>query len=929
MIMKQIALYILFVMVTLAARGQDCVLQGSVHDSATGEAIAYATVTLSPGGYAVSTDVGGRYSLRAKKGNYTLTVSYVGYEKHTQSVALRGNATVNVTLSENSKLLDEVVVTAKETTGLTSSSRIDREAMTHLQPTSFTDLLELLPGNISHTPNMGSVNTIQLRETGTMGATGGKTDNPDYNISSLGTLFMVDGAPINGDANMQNVPGSSADATSPEFKRDMTNKGVDMRTISTDNIESVEIVRGIPSAEYGNLTSGMVNIRRIRKATPLTARFKADQYSKLMSVGKGFYLGKTDHIMNVDGGFLDSKVDPRNTLENYKRVNVSTRFNLKFLSPKLETQWITGVDYTGSFDNSKTDPDLSYGKINEYKSRYNRINYTSNLTFTFPELTWLHLLNLNASVSYQTDRLERRKQVAPQRASIAPTTLDEGVHDGQYLLGEYIADYVSDGKPMNLFVKLKGEGMWMKGKVKNDYKVGMEWTLSKNYGNGQVYDLTRPLSASWSTRPRAYKDIPSLSVLSAYAEDNLTAPLGNTRLELQLGVRTIQLLHLDRHYDMHGRVYFDPRLNGKLTLPEFRVGQRTVKWYVAGGYGLTTKMPTIDYLYPQVSYSDFIQLNYYDILKPLENSRISLRTYINSRENHRLKPAVNHKWEVRLGASIGKNTLQVTYFQEKMRSGFRYSAVYAPYDYVRYDASGVVPEQLVAPPVLDDLPMTPVRELSGYSQVDNGSRLDKQGVEFVFNTARWQPLATALTVTGAWFRSTYTNSRMLYQTVNDVVGNEAVSHNYVGYYDCNDGRVNEQFNTNFMFDTQIKRWGLIFSTSVQCMWYVTSKKMWQNGVPDYYLDVADGELHPYTTAAQTDPMLQFLVKTYNDDSYKRQTTPIAMYINLKATKEIGKHLKIAVFANRLLDYLPDYKSNGLMVRRVTDPYFGMELNFSL
>ena len=330
-------------MASLVASGQDCVLQGSVRDKATGEQIAYATVTLSPGGYAVSTDVSGRYSLRATKGNYTLTVSYVGYEKHMQPVALHGNATVNVALSENSKLLDEVVVTAKETTGLTSSSRIDREAMTHLQPTSFTDLLELLPGNISQTPDMGSVNTIQLRETGTMGATGSKTDNPDYNISSLGTLFMVDGAPINGDANMQNVPGASADATSPEFKRDMTNKGVDMRTLSTDNIESVEIVRGIPSAEYGNLTSGMVNIRRIRKATPLTARFKADQYSKLVSLGKGFYLGKTDHVMNVDGGFLDSKVDPRNTLENYKRVNVSTRFNLRFLSPKLETQWITGV----------------------------------------------------------------------------------------------------------------------------------------------------------------------------------------------------------------------------------------------------------------------------------------------------------------------------------------------------------------------------------------------------------------------------------------------------------------------------------------------------------------------------------------------------------------------------------------------------------
>ena len=60
-----------------------------------------------------------------------------------------------------------------------------------------------------------------------------------------------------------------------------------MRSISTDDIESVEIVRGIPSAEYGNLTSGLVNIKRIRKSTPFTARFKADEYSKLFSVGKG------------------------------------------------------------------------------------------------------------------------------------------------------------------------------------------------------------------------------------------------------------------------------------------------------------------------------------------------------------------------------------------------------------------------------------------------------------------------------------------------------------------------------------------------------------------------------------------------------------------------------------------------------------------
>ena len=181
--------------------------------------------------------------------------------------------------------LKEVVVTARESGGMTSSSRIDRAAMEHLQPTSFTDLLELLPGNISQDPNMGAVNSISLRETGNLTATGSKSTGSDYNISSLGTLFLVDGAPVNGDANMQNIPNASSDATSPEYVRDMTNKGVDMRTISTDNIESVEIIRGIPSAEYGNLTSGVVNIKRIRRSTPLTARFKADGYSKLFSIG--------------------------------------------------------------------------------------------------------------------------------------------------------------------------------------------------------------------------------------------------------------------------------------------------------------------------------------------------------------------------------------------------------------------------------------------------------------------------------------------------------------------------------------------------------------------------------------------------------------------------------------------------------------------
>ena len=822
--------------------------------------------------------------------------------------------------------LNEVVVTARESGGMTSSSRIDRAAMEHLQPTSFTDLLELLPGNISQDPNMGAVNSISLRETGNLTATGSKSTGSDYNISSLGTLFLVDGAPVNGDANMQNIPNASSDATSPEYVRDMTNKGVDMRTISTDNIESVEIIRGIPSAEYGNLTSGVVNIKRIRRSTPLTARFKADGYSKLFSIGKGLNIGERA-ILNIDLSWLDSKIDPRDRMENYKRLTTSARLNVGKDMKDVFLTWNIGADYTGSFDNAKTDPDLSYNKVNEYKSSYNRIALTNELNLTFKNMEWISRLTLNTSASYQLDRLERRKQVAPQRASVAPTTMEAGEHDGQYLLSEYIADYLSDGKPLNTFVKLKADGAYNINKVKNNYKAGVEWTFSKNYGRGQVYDLTQPLSASWTTRPRAYKDIPGLHVISAYAEEKLTAPLLGNKVELQAGVRTVSLPFLDSRYDISGKIFADPRINMVWHFPT--IGVNGLDILVAGGYGVTTKMPTIDYLFPQSHYDDIIQLNYYDINNPAEYSRVNLRTYINDATNYNIQPARNYKWEVRLGMEYRGNSLSVTYFSEKMTDGFRYSSIYAPYEYKKYDASAIDANSLTGPPDLGTLPYTEEKVLRGYTYAANGSRIDKQGVEFQLSTARWKLLRTALTITGAWFKSTYSNSQMLFSTVSDVVDNVSVSDRYVGLYDTNDGRVNEQFNTNFMFDTQVPRWGLIFTTTVQCMWYVKTKRLWQNGVPAKYLDAEDGVLHDYTEASANDAYLRYLVKTYNDDVYRTQRVPLALYVNLKATKTIGRYMKLAVFVNRIIDHLPDYTSNGLIVRRSSTPYFGMELNVRL
>ena len=60
--------------------------------------------------------------------------------------------------------LEEVVVTAEEVTDKSSASIINKEAMQHIQPSSFTDILQTLPGGTTKDPNLTSTNTIRLRE---------------------------------------------------------------------------------------------------------------------------------------------------------------------------------------------------------------------------------------------------------------------------------------------------------------------------------------------------------------------------------------------------------------------------------------------------------------------------------------------------------------------------------------------------------------------------------------------------------------------------------------------------------------------------------------------------------------------------------------------------------------------------------------------
>lgn len=887
----------------------------------TGRPLAYATVSFTAADgriYAAATLGDGRALFSLPAGEYGMAVEYIGYDTRRQRVAVAagGDMSLTVRLRESAVAIRDVVVTASESRGVTGASTIDRKAMEHLQPSSFADLLSLLPGGSASAPVLGVPNTIRLREVG--------VSSSDYATSSLGTSFVIDGAPVSTDANMQYIAGSSLYDPIVNYSY-FVNAGVDMRTIATDEIESVEIVRGIPSVQYGDLTSGLVKIRRRRGGNDLDARFKADMSSKLFYAGKGFELPERGLTLNAGIDFLDARTDPRNSLENYKRLTASLRGGKRWDGAAGTATLGVNLDYTGSFDNRKEDPDLNNGNTDEFRSQYNRMALNVGFDYEAAAGGFFRSFEATAAFDYSADRIDRRRFVSISKPMAAPVNTEAGEFDAVPLDASYTAEMTVEGRPMSAYVKAAATFAAATDNSRNTFIAGGDWSMDKNFGRGQVVDLAHPLFSGLASRPRPYCDIPAQHDLALFAEANSSVAMGRMHLDAMAGVRAATMLNLSRGYSMRGRVWLDPRLNVRLSLPAAAIGGERIETAVAGGVGWHTKSPTMDQLYPAPVYYDFTQLSYFHNDPALR--RVNVRTYVVDPTNFGLQPARNFKWEVRGEIAVAGNRLSVTYFEEDMSSGFRSAAMYDTYTYKTYDYSGVDASQLTGPPSLDDMPYEVDTVLRSRAVTTNGSRTRKRGVEFTFSSQRIEALRTRLTVTGAWFRSEYGNSEPIYYHPSTMIGGREIP--YVGIYDDDSRYIREACNTNFMVDTDIPRLGLGFSLTFQCQWYTRELNTHRSSRPTSYVDL-DGAVHPYTDASAEDTYLKWLIVEYNEASFRWHGVPFAMTTNLKVTKRLwGERVRAAMFVTQMLNYTPDYDVDGVTVRRSVTPYFGMELNFKL
>ena len=180
---------VLFAITSVFAQNKQ--VSGTVTGS-DGLPVVGATVVVEGTNLGTSTDLQGKYTLAAPT-NGTLVFSFIGYED--TKIAVNGKTSVNVTLKEASKSIDEVIVVAfgeAKKDAFTGSAKV----------VSADDLAKTQSSNVSDAL-VGKVAGMQMSaSSGRPGAQASITvRGPGSIYSGTQPLWVVDGMPYEGDIN--------------------------------------------------------------------------------------------------------------------------------------------------------------------------------------------------------------------------------------------------------------------------------------------------------------------------------------------------------------------------------------------------------------------------------------------------------------------------------------------------------------------------------------------------------------------------------------------------------------------------------------------------------------------------------------------------------------------------------------------------------
>lgn len=329
---QRVFLIIMLLLISSATTfAQQSMISGTVKDT-NGEAIIGASVTVKNNPHVGTiTDLNGDFQINASTSDM-LVISYIGYVK--QEVQVVTGRSLNITLAEDSRTLDEVVVVGygtqrkEELTSSISSVKADQFVQV-----STPDAAGLIRGKvaglavISTDGNPLSTSQIMLRGSTTL-------------LSGTRPLIIIDG-----------VPG-------------------DLNTVSPNDIEQIDVLKdGSAAAIYGTRgTNGVIIITTKKNRGEIKPSIEVNSYISFQKVTKKLPIMTTDQYLEKVAQGVPGALDRGGRVDWVDEI-LQTPFNqtysVNLKGGSRNTSYVASFDYTsneGIVKESKVD--MIFPRIN-------------------------------------------------------------------------------------------------------------------------------------------------------------------------------------------------------------------------------------------------------------------------------------------------------------------------------------------------------------------------------------------------------------------------------------------------------------------------------------------------------------------------------------------------------------------------------------
>ncbi|MFT3739502.1 MAG: TonB-dependent receptor [Breznakibacter sp.] len=836
-------------------------LSGKVLNANTKLPVEFAVVAVPDQGLWAITNEDGAFQIHSVvHGKITLVISCLSYITLTVVADDPTQLPPNNAyfLKEDNLSLNEVTVTAtKKDNGLTTAYTIDRNAINHIQAISISDVLSQLPGaQTTRSRNLSSEQYVTLRS-----QSNGELDNP-----TIGTAIEVDGIRLSNNGGL--------------YFSDAGNgiEGIDTRHIAVGSIESVEVVTGLPSVEYGDLNSGLVKIKTRQGKTPYEAEITAKPLVKSYSLNKGFGLGNNAGVLNTGIEHTLSISDRASPYTTYVRNSLTLTYRNTLSSGTQPVEMIIGVTGNVGGYNSESDPDAFTGTYEKRKDNALRGHFHVNW---LPNKRWITGLEFHGSVNYADKKQEKRENKSSSSATAAIHATTEGYHiatnydetpDADIILipaGYWYQLKYIDEKPITYSAGAKADWHTPIGTVASHFKLGTDFSSTGNYGKGEYYGDMRYAP---TYREYRYDRQPFVNNIALYAEEKISLPLLGKELQVQFGGRTdIVTIKGSEYGTIHG---FSPRTNLRYSLID-KQDSFVKKLTFNASWGDAVKLPSMRVLYPEPKYGDKLSF----APGTMADGTVFYAYYtlpVTPLYNPDLKWQRNRKAEIGFDIRLGATNISVTAYRDKTFDPYKETTRYLPLSYkltsqtaldnspvassnriynidqttgivTVSDKTGEYPDQQLAYSTMNTF-----REGKYYA---NGSSVLKEGVEWVVDFGKIEALKTSVRIDGNYFRYRGADETLEQDLASSTLMSDGNPYKYISYYVGTNrswnGSETKKLTTNITFTTHIPAVRLIATLRIEgCLIdYSQYLSEWSGKNRSFVIDSKD-DYFPSTT--QTD-----------------------------------------------------------------------------